>query len=232
MYSGGIHPSEKGKTMKRTIGMLCLTLALLLALAACRPANSIFNELILDGIHTHYKNLKSGMTLDEVLAAEKLTQDDVEIQENESSVDGHIYTLATTKAEYFYAESGELGLSKLYYFRDNGLLQMSYQKHIPSAEFDEGIAKVREFMVKFVENSGAKVVMTGEGFEYHAYGELPTRADEKTSYQVQFIRGGMLTVLDIYTQDLTKREDIGDWLLTVSVGISFDRYGYDGRVNS
>ena len=165
MYSGGIHPSEKGKTMKRTIGMLCLTLALLLALAACRPANSIFNELILDGIHTHYKNLKSGMTLDEVLAAEKLTQDDVEIQENESSVDGHIYTLATTKAEYFYAESGELGLSKLYYFRDNGLLQMSYQKHIPSAEFDEGIAKAREFMVKFVENSGAKVVMTARGEE-------------------------------------------------------------------
>lgn len=215
--------------MKRTIGMLCLVLALLLALTACRPSNSIFGEIKLDGIHTHYKNLQSGMTLEEVLAAEKLTRDDVEIYENESQVDGHVYTLATTKAEYFYAESGDLGLSKLYYFRDDGLLQMSYQKHIPSADFDEGIVKAREFMVKFVESSGAKVVMTGEGFEYHAYGEMPTRADEQMTYEVQFIRGGMLTVLDIYTQDLTMREDIGDWLLTVSVGISFDRYGYDGR---
>ena len=215
--------------MKRYIGAACLALLLLVLLSACRPSDSIFRELILDGTHTHYRNLKEGMTVEEVLKAEGLTRDDVESQEYENTARGYSVTVLKTKEETVYAETVGFGLYKLYYFRDGALLQMSYEKSFPSAQFDEAIVKVREFMVRFVEDSGAKAAETAEEFEYYAYGELPAQADEKTYYQVQFLCGGMLTALDIYTQDLTMREDIGDWLLTVAVGISFDRYGYDGK---
>ena len=222
--------------MKRNIGIVCVMLSVLLMLSACMAYaasgnRSIFQDIRLDGIHTHYKSLKAGMTPAEVMEKEHLTQEDVEIQETVSAIDGRLVTLMRTNAETEYAEADGFGFQKIYYFRDGGLLQLSLEKNFDGTAFEDGIVKAREFMVNFVQGSGAVVMGSGDGLQYHAYGEMPTRADEKAFYEVQFAYGGILSMLDIYTQDMRDIEWYdGDSMLTVSIGLNFERYGYDHKV--
>jgi len=224
------------KSLKPAHSITILAICLVLIVAAAAfigankyPADSIFNEIVIDNTASRHKILKQGMSIDEVLDAMKLTRDDVEIQEGESAITGgytaHMRTLIPT----VYAETSNFGFTKIFIFDENGLSQLNYVHSFTSGDYAENYAAATAFAETFLESANIPAIdFENLTLSYHAYGSIADTYDPglENYYEYQFLYGGQLGAITLHWQDMRGSPVyIGenDYVLHVTFSLSFSR---------
>lgn len=197
------------------------------------PENSIFREIILEGSNTYIKGVEYGMTFEEMLEAQNLSPDDLEILEYDTYDGRHHEIQATTKAEYLYAECPDFGLKKFFEFRDGQLSDFMFIRQFDFLEDEEEefllrVGQAKDFIDTFIVYTSATQLDfdVADRMQYFIEGELPVSLAEGGSYGAVFVPG-ILAAVGMNTQDVRnaahERFQGIDYILYVSVDFAFLR---------
>ena len=161
---------KAGIYMKKMHLILSLVLVMTLLLTLCTGCNrgrpvfedgSIFNELIFHQKYMEIEGLDMGMSLRKLLKSKGLTEDEVLITEDSETHTTYI----TVNTPIYFNEAGPYPVTRLYTFKNDGLLTVSYYIRYEDAEYDTAFADAESLYNENRKTSFKEEIQGGKAYK-------------------------------------------------------------------